>query len=49
MPSPDGPTWIVSDALFNVAGPLRGFSGAVLRVLHTGPALDGAVACTIAG
>lgn len=39
LPGDGGPTWLVCDAWFHVRTPLRGFEGAVLRALATGPGL----------
>jgi protein-S-isoprenylcysteine O-methyltransferase Ste14 len=39
LPSPEGPTWIVCDAFFNVTRPVTGVTGAVLRALHVTPGL----------
>lgn len=40
LPAPDGPTWIVCDAFFNVDRPVQGVMGAVLRWTRTVPGLS---------
>ena len=39
LPGERGPTWLVSDAFFNVVRPITGFMGVVLRALKTTPSL----------